>query len=379
MEVIFQLLFNQLQQSTRASKQNCQDVAARLTAEVVRVCNQSRHIQASGDLETWATKMARNRLQQCLNYYRLGARGGRVELHSTLSSIIYRYITPARTPLSYQARLILIEDFLQVFYLEALKAFRREAEVSETYRPHTLVELAEYLAFTERYAKRRVRLSNQKMQQLIILRVQTFVRQHPPEMSVDLEQAAENRSSESEANWDERLLMRVRETMVASDPDSSDLLRESVIRELIAYLEQRQQQDCANYFILRLQNLSADEIEQILDLTPRQRDHLQQRFKYHLMRFALLHGWELVHEWLEASIERNFGLTPQQWQGFKAQLSPEQLNLLALKQQGLDDKAVAQTLGKKISQVHKQWFKLLETAWELRNSSASGSGASTNE
>ena len=380
MEGIFQLLFNELQQSTRASKQNCRDVAFRLTAEIVRVCNESRHIQASGDLEAWANRMARHRLQQCLNYYRLGSAAGRVELHSTLSAIIYRYITPVGIALSYQARLTLIEDFLQGFYLEALKVFRKEALLSATYRPHTLLELSEYLAFTERYAKRRVRLSSQKTQQLIVLRVQSFVQQHPREMSVDLEQAAESRSSESETAWDERLLARVREMMVATDPDSADImLRQSVIRELLAYLEQRQQRDCADYFILRLQNLSADEIEQILDLTPRQRDYLQQRFKYHLMRFALLHGWELVHEWLGADLERNLGLTPQQWQGFQAQLSQEQRGLLVMKQRGFNDKAIAKSLRWKVSQVHKQWFKLLETAWVLRNSSESGSGASTHE
>lgn len=380
MEAIFQLLFNELQQSTRASKQNCRDVACRLTAEIIRVCNESRHIQASGDVETWAIRMARHRLQQCLNYYRLGSAAGRVELHSTLSAIIYRYMTPTGVALSYQARLTLIEDFLQGFYLEALKVFRKEAQPIENYRPHTLLELAEYLAFTERYAKRRVHLSSQKTQQLIVLRVQTFVQQHPREMSVDLEQAAESRSSESETAWDERLLARVREMMVATDPDNADvMLRQSVIRELIAYLEQHQQRDCADYFILRLQNLSADEIEQIMDLTPRQRDYLQQRFKYHLMRFALLHGWELVHEWLGADLERNLGLTPQQWQGFQTQLSQEQRGLLQMKQRGLDDKAIAKSLGWKVSQVHKQWFKLLETAWEIRNSSPSGSGASNHE
>jgi DNA-binding NarL/FixJ family response regulator len=379
-EVIFQLLFNELQQSTRASKQNCRDVAFRLTAEIIRVCNESRHIQASGDLEAWANRMARHRLHQCLNYYRLGSAAGRVELHSTLSAIIYRYMTPVGIALSYQARLTLIEDFLQGFYLESLKVFRKEALLGGTYRPHTLLELAEYLAFTERYAKRRVHLSSHKTQQLVILRVQTFVQQHPRELSVDLEQAAESRSSESETAWDERLLARVREMMVATDPDSSDMmLRQSVIRELLAYLEQHQQRDCADYFILRWQNLSADEIEEILDLTPRQRDYLQQRFKYHLMRFALLHGWELVHEWLGADLERNLGLTPQQWQGFQTQLSQEQRGLLQMKQRGLDDKAIAKSLGWKVSQVHKQWFKLLETAWVLRNSSESGSGASTHE
>jgi hypothetical protein len=157
------------------------------------------------------------------------------------------------------------------------------------------------------------------------------------------------------------------------------MLRQSVIRELVAYLEERQQHDCVDYFILRLQNLCADEIETILNLTPRQRDYLQQRFKYHLVRFALLHQWELVHQWLEADLESNLGLTPQQWQTFQAQLNPQQLQLLQMKTEGVDDRAIAQSLAWRITQVQKQWFKLLERAWELRNSFVSGSGASTDE
>jgi DNA-binding protein Fis len=379
-EAIFQLLFHQLQQFTRASEQNCRNVAARLTAEVDRICQESQRIQDSGTLEDWATQLANHRLQQCLSYYKLGSAAGRVELHSTLSAIVYRYMTPVGVALSYQARLTLIEDFLQGFYLEALKAFRREAQMGVTYRPHTLLELAEYLAFTERYAKRRIRLGSRNTQQLIVLRAQTFVQQHPPELSVDMAQAVESRPTESEAAWDEAMQQQVRDKMVSQDPDTSEqMLRQSVIQALITYLEERQHKDCADYFILRLQNLSADEIETILDLTPRQRDYLQQRFKYHLIRFALLHQWELVHEWLGADLEHNLGLTPQQWQSFQSTLALQKLSLLEMKKQRLPDEAIAQSLGWKVSQVHKQWFKLLEQAWELRNSFASGSGASTDE
>lgn len=116
-----------------------------------------------------------------------------------------------------------------------------------------------------------------------------------------------------------------------------------------------------------------------MGLTPRQRDYLQQRFKYHLIRFALLHRWELVHEWLEANLERNLGLIPQQWQDFQAQLEPEQLRLLQMKQQSVSDQAIARQLGWTVNQVQKQWFKLLEKAWDIRNSFVSGSGASTDE
>nr|WP_275974192.1 heterocyst differentiation protein HetZ [Argonema galeatum] len=369
------MLFNELKQSTRASELNCREVAARLATEVTRICNESTRIQALGAVETWATKLAHHRLQQCLNYYKLGSKAGRVELHSTLSAIVYRYITPRGASSIYQNRLTLIEDFLQGFYVEALSAFRREgamsqlAPTSSTYRPHTLLELAEYLAFTERYAKRRIRFSNNRSQQLIVLRAQAFVQKQPPETSVDMEQAAEGGASESEAGWDEALVQQVRQVMGTQEeaPNQEDSLRQSVINELMVYLQERQQEDCANYFSLRLQDLTAQEIEAIMGLTPRQRDYLQQRFKYHLVRFALLHRWELVHEWLEADLERNLGLTPEEWQAFVASLEPQQLSLLESKQRKLSDREIAQNLGWTITQIQKQWFKLLEKAWDLRN------------
>lgn len=379
-KAIFQLLLNELKLSTNASEQNCQDVAERISEEVSRICSESQRIQASGEVESWATTLARHRLQQCLHYYKLGSRRGRVELHSTLSAVVYRYITPPQTQSSYQARLTLIEDFLQGFYMEALNAFRRETQLPPDYQPRTLLELAEYMAFTERYGKRRIPLPGRRNQQLIILRAQTFSQQQPTETLVDMERAAEGAGGEAENQWNAASVQQVREQMVAQEPEpTEDTLRHTVINELIAYLEERKQNDCVEYFTLRLQDLPANEIEAILGLTPRQRDYLQQRFKYHLIRFALSHRWELVHQWLEADLERNLGLTPQQWQDFQAKLDPQQIKLLQMKQQQAADSAIAQAIGCTVTQVQKQWFKLLEQAWEIRNCLVSGPSASTDE
>ncbi|MEX0268113.1 heterocyst differentiation protein HetZ [Leptolyngbyaceae cyanobacterium UHCC 1019] len=367
-ESIFQLLLSELKVSTTASEQHCRDVADRLLKEVTRICTESKRIQASGDPESWALTLAKHRLQQCLHYSKLGSRRGRVELHSTLSAVVYRYITPLQTQFSYQARLPLIEDFLQSFYMEALNAFRREAQLLPSYTPNAPLHLAEYMAFTERYAKRRIPLPGNRSQQLIILRAQTFSQQQPSETPVDIEQAAEGMSGEADGAWNAASMQQVREQMVAQEPEPvEDTLRYTVIAELISYLDERKQNDCADYFVLRLQDLPTSEIENILRLTPRQRDYLQQRFKYHLIRFALSHRWELVHQWLEADLDRNLGLTPQQWQAFQAQLDETQKVLLALKQQKLTDAAIAQAMGFTTTQIQKQWFKLLEQAWEIRN------------
>lgn len=367
-EAIFQLLLSELRLSTHASEQNCVTVAERLAKEVLRICAESKRIQASGDAESWGLTLAKHRLQQCIHYFKLGEKGGLTDLASTLSAVVYRYITPPQTPSSYQARLPLIADFLQGFYVEALNAFRRENQMAQTYTPRTQLEIAEYLAFTERYAKRRIPLPGQRTQQLIILRAQTFSQQQPVETPVDIEQATEGTNGEGESGWNAASIQQVREQMVAQEAEpAEDTLRHTVISELIDYLDKHNQGDCADYFVLRLQDLPASEIESIMQLTARQRDYLQQRFRYHLIRFALSHRWELVHQWLEADLERNLGLTSQQWQTFLARLTPQQRQLLELKQQKHSDDKIAQIIGCTLNQLQKLWFKLLELAWEIRN------------
>ncbi|MBP0002057.1 MAG: heterocyst differentiation protein HetZ [Cyanobacteria bacterium SID2] len=367
-ESLLQGLTQEFQQSTRASERNCQAVAARIADEVERTCLQSDRIQASGEVGMWAAKLARHRLQQCLQYYRLGSRGGRLELHSTLSAIVYRYITPPSVQSSYVGRLQSIEDFLQGFYAESLNALRREAKLEETYSPRTLLELAEYMAFTERYAKRRITLTRGRSQQLVILRAQTFAQQQPPEVCVDLDRAGEGKPNEGDTKWSDASMNQVRDRIVDRTPDPTEsLLRQRVIDELLAYLEANDQSECADYFILRLQDLPTYEIEALLGLTPRQRDYLQQRFKYHLIRFALSHRWELVHEWLDADLDRDLGLTSEQWQSFLKSCSNDEVELLQRKRRGESDEQIAQSLKRTPTQMRRRWFQLLKRAWEIRN------------
>ncbi len=380
MEQTFQILFNKFRQSTRASEDSCSKVATRLTDEVIRICQQSDRIQASGDVASWERNLANHRLNQCLRYYELGSNQGRIELQSTLSAIIYRYISPPGTSTSYRARLTLIEDFLQGFYAEALNAFRRENVLDAAYTPHTLLELSEYMAFCERYAKRRIPLPGRRSQQLIILRAQTFSQQQPNESAVDMTVVAEGGSADNDGEVQDSAVQQLRSILADQKPTHPDhSLRETIIKELIGYLEERQQSECIDYFVLRLKDCSANEIEHILGLTARQRDYLQQRFKYHLIRFALAHRWELVHQWLDADLERDLGLTPHKWQLFKDKLNSNQLKLLQLKQEGAAKATIAKTLACTPTQVDKQWFKLLELAWDLRNRSVSGSGLSKDE
>ncbi|MGK7925606.1 MAG: heterocyst differentiation protein HetZ [Spirulina sp.] len=371
MEIVLQHLLILLRQHTKASESQCRHVAARITDEVQRICNESQRIQASGEIENWGKTLANHRFKQCLRYYKLGSARGRVELQSLLSAMVYRYISPLHGSSTYQGRIILIEDFLQGFYVEALHNFRKETKLPLTYSPRSLLELAEYMAFCERYAKRRISLPGRRSQQLIILRAQTFSKKQPPETTVDMDRAAEGSTSDSSDRGDP-IVQQLRTLFANNDNNPGDTnLRDTVIEEVIQYLESRKQRDCADYFILRLQDLTASEIDGILGLTPRERDYLQQRFRYHLIRFALSHRWELVHQWLEADLDRNLGLTAREWQSFQNQLTPQQQQILQLKRQGMAIAEIASAIELTQTRTEKQWYKLLELAWEIRNRSVS--------
>lgn len=367
---LIQMLSQELQAEIQNPNGSATTLAERIAAEVNRVCHKSGRIQASGQAQAWQISLARHRLQKCLTYYQLGSRRGRVELHSTLGSMVYRYVAPSRLQLGFQARYTMIEDFLQGFYTESLKAFRRENELPETYQPRTRLELAEYMAFTEQYAKRRISLPGAQTQQLIVLRAQRFGQRQPQEVSVDIEQALESpRGEEAELHNRSPIVQQLREQMITDMVDSSEqVLRDRVISELVQYLENEGQTDCIDYLVLKLQDLSAPEIDDILGLTPRQRDYLQQRFKYHVEKFALSsQNWRLVHQWLGADVDQHLGLSTPQWERFLAQLTPEQHQILQLKQAPVEDQEIAKALKLTAKQLQKRWSKILDLARHVRN------------
>lgn len=369
MQNLTELLVEELR-SQIGSASRMQSVASRIAMEVDRICSKSDRIQNSGEVRSWQLSLARHRLQKCLSYYNLGSKQGRIELHSILSAIVYRYISPPQSHLGFQARYSLIEDFMQEFYAESLKAFRRENLSPDNYTPRTLLELSEYMAFTDLYAKRRITLPNRYSQQLIVLRAQSFAKRQPAETAIDIEQAFESaKSEEGELQHRSPAMQQVRSQLVSSTPDPTDgVLRDRVVSELLQYLESQGQSDCVDYLVLKMADLSVPEIDSILGLTPRERDYLQQRFKYHVEKFARASHWELVHQWLGAEIDQKLGMPTQQWQAFFEQLSPQQQQLLNLKQAQKSDDEIAKTLKWTAKQVQKRWSQLLELAWKTRNS-----------
>jgi hypothetical protein len=369
-DALMQMLCQEIQAQVKAGSGCIQAVAQRIAKEVKRICDKSSRIQTSGQIESWQLTLAKHRLHKCLHYYQLGSRRGRIELHSSLGAMVYRHVTPPGAEYGFEARYNLIEDFLQAFYIEAIKAFRRENELAEDYQPRTGLQLAEYMAFTEHYAKRRINLPGGNNQQLIILRAQGFARRQPQETAIDIEMAVDSaKSEEAESYQRNPAVQQIRAKMVAQGHIdlSEESERDRVISELVKYLESQGQSDCIDYLSLKLQDLSAPEIDQILGLTSRQRDYLQQRFKYHVERFAKQHQWQLVHQWLGAGLEQKLGLSSQQWETFLKVLSPQQQQILQLKAARHSDQAIAKAVKCTPKQLQKRWTQLLEIAWAIRN------------
>ncbi len=189
---------------------------------------------------------------------------------------------------------------------------------------------------------------------------------------MDIELAVEGgKTEEAEAQSRTSAMQQIREKMVSETVDPAEsVLRDRVIAELVQYLESQGQSDCVKYLNLKMQDLQACDIDKALGLTPRQRDYLQQRFKYHVEKFARSTNWKLVHEWLGADINQKLGMNTQQWEMFLTQLSADQQQLLQLKETEDSDKTIASALKCTPKQVQKRWAKLLDMAFSYRNSEA---------
>lgn len=371
-ETLAEIILKELETALKFKPSSARALTMRIAREVERICQKSDRIQKSGEVRSWQLSLARHRLQKSLQYYKLGSKQSRVELHSLLGSMVYRHIASFAAALNFHARYNLIEDFLQGFYIECLRAFRREHQMEQDYTPKTKLELAEYIAFTEQYAKRQIGLPGRNRQRLIVLRAQSFAKGQPPETALDFEMAVESgKGEEGEAYSRSPAIQQVREQMVSETVDPSEaVLRDRVIAELIKYLESQGQQECIDYLRLKLQDLQASDIDKQLGLTARQRDYLQQRFKYHVEKFARSHNWQLVHEWLGADIDQKLGMTSERWEEFLQQISPEQRQILEMKRAGETDKAIGNTIECTPKQVQKRWAKLLDLAWTFRNSNS---------
>jgi hypothetical protein len=204
------------------------------------------------------------------------------------------------------------------------KPLRRENYLADNYTPRTRIELAEYMAFTLAYAKRRV-MTRYGAVQLLVLRAKSFAKRQPSDTVMDIEQVTEFAKGE-EAQMQNRspVMQQVRERLVADTTDPHEaVVRERVIGELVQYLESQGHNDCADYLILKLQDLSAPEIDDILGLTPRHGIICNSVLNTMWKNFARSSHWQLVHQWLGADLDQKLGLSEPQWEAFVGQLDPD--------------------------------------------------------
>jgi DNA-directed RNA polymerase specialized sigma24 family protein len=146
-------------------------------------------------------------------------------------------------------------------------------------------------------------------------------------------------------------------------------LRNKVMQEFSAYLEEQVEPAAAQWLHLHLQGQSQEAIAQSLNLPIKQVYRLREKISYHAIRvFGFKQQADLVGSWLGISLtEHSLGLTPDEWQRFWSGLTPLQQKLLELMKAGQGVEAIATALNLKVNQVMGEWSKLYLAAQALRN------------
>jgi hypothetical protein len=155
----------------------------------------------------------------------------------------------------------------------------------------------------------------------------------------------------------------------AQNWEEQQTLRQSVKDEFQAYLEANVDPLAAEWLHLYLQGHTQEIIAQSLGIPTKQVYRLREKVSYHAVRvFATKNRPELVAAWLETTLEdHSLGLTPSQWDVFRQELTPLQIQILDQLKAGLSTQVVAERLGLKTEQVLGEWSKLYVAAQTLRS------------
>jgi hypothetical protein len=240
----------------------------RCRSEARRICAASPRIQKSGDVGRWEDDLTQIRWRQIQNLNRFLPSQQLKFLNSRLKDKIP----------SYQFSPEALADFLQSFYMECLRVFRREFGL-ESYSPKSRLENAEFFAFCDRYSKRKIRGDT-----IVRLRARDFLQSRPKDIPCEIEAAAEY--SEESSAWGGAIHRaylgaaqeKEREKLAAGD-------RRELIAELFQFLEAKGKGECVPYLRLVAHGFSARAIDEALGLTMRERDYLQQKAHYWILKF----------------------------------------------------------------------------------------------
>jgi hypothetical protein len=151
--------------------------------------------------------------------------------------------------------------------------------------------------------------------------------------------------------------------------EEQQFMREQVRREFSQYLDQEVDPLAAQWLNLYLEGHSQDAIATMLKVPIKQIYRLREKVSYHAMRvFSIKTQPEMVTTWLGISLrEHSLGLTPDQWQRFWDELTPEQQRLIERLKEGQAADGIAKDLKVKPSYVLGEWSKVYSMAQSIRN------------
>lgn len=154
--------------------------------------------------------------------------------------------------------------------------------------------------------------------------------------------------------------------------EQQQVVRAEVKQSFSDYLREKLDETAVQWLELHLQGYSQDVIAQRMNLPVNDVYRLREKISYHAVRvFSLKHRPELVMNWLGTALkENNLGLTPDQWDKFQADLTPEQAFILDKLRAGQDFDAIARALNKRVNQITSEWSKLYLAAQTIRNTEA---------
>ncbi|MEB3231906.1 MAG: HetZ-related protein 2 [Leptolyngbyaceae bacterium] len=150
--------------------------------------------------------------------------------------------------------------------------------------------------------------------------------------------------------------------------EDQQALRSSVKAEFVSYLEENVSTDAAQWLDYHLQGKTQEAIAQLMDLDIRQVYRLREKISYHAIRvFSLKSQPELVTSWLGTSLtEHSLGLTPNQWETFWNDLTPNQQHLITQLQAGKTIDEIARDSNTKANQVMSEWSKVYLASQTIR-------------
>jgi hypothetical protein len=242
-------------------------------------------------------------------------------------------------------------DVCQDLYYESLRVFRREHSLPD-HSPKSLFEVAEFAAFTRRYANRKVggmlrfRSGSGKV-----------ARRRAKEVDIDGLRDDENDSFAETYIETNRVKSSIEEADTCEEADR-------LVNSLLDYFATNQYHDLIEYLLLRLANTHPQRIADLMGLTTRQRDHLQQRFVYQVgLWIAASESTDAYHDYFGLSLANRFGLGAVAWDSISAKNG----ELISLKRQGVKDGTIARVLSTTEVRVQRRWKETILEAKQLRN------------